>query len=469
VPSQFHSTLALALDHAAAYLESLSSGAVAPSVAREALRSRLERPLTDDGVSPDRVIAELVGDVEGGIMGSGGGRFFGWVIGGSVESALAADWLASAWDQNAVTYQSGPAAALVEELAAGWLKEILGIPATASFAFVTGCQMAHTTCLASARHGLLQRRGWDVEQRGLYGAPPIRIFTSTEVHGTVERAVRYLGMGAAHMTHLASDECGRLRPEELAAALAGAADSPAIVVLQAADLNIGAYDSYAELIPIAHRLGAWVHVDGAFGLWAAASPRFRNLLAGAGRADSWATDGHKWLNVPYDSGYAFVAHPADHRGAMSHHPPYIAFDDQGRDPMDWTPEWSRRARGFATYAALRQLGRKGVAAMVDSCCDCARALVRGIGELPGAEILWEPAVNQGLVRFLDPAGQDHDRRTEEVIDRIVASGEAFFQPTTWRGKRAMRISVCNWQTSPEDVSRVVKAVALALQASDQGR
>ncbi len=201
-----------------------------------------------------------------------------------------------------------------------------------------------------------------------------------------------------------------------------------------------------------------MHVDGAFGLWAAASPRFRHLLAGAEQADSWATDGHKWLNVPYDSGYAFVAHPDDHRAAMAHRPPYIAFDEQGRDEMDWTPEWSRRARGFATYAAIRQLGRNGIASMIDACCDRARELVLGIGALPGAEVLWEPVVNQGLVRFLDPTGSDHDRRTEEVVERIVASGEAFFQPTTWRGKRAMRISVCNWQTTQEDVKRVVRAV-----------
>jgi glutamate/tyrosine decarboxylase-like PLP-dependent enzyme len=464
VPSQLRIPLLQALDHALAYAEYVSTGSIVPTIERDALRAQLEHPLSDQGMPPDRVIAELLRDVEGGIMGSSGGRFFGWVIGGTVEAALAADWLASAWDQNSVTYQSGPAAAVVEEIAGRWLKEILRLPSAASFAFVTGCQMAHATCLAAARHGLLARRGWDVEQQGLFGAPPIRILTSTEVHGTVERAVRYLGLGSANIARLPVDDRGRLLPAALTAALEERPDAPSIVVLQAADLNIGAYDSYAELIPIAHLYGAWVHIDGAFGLWAAASPRFRNLLAGAEQADSWATDGHKWLNVPYDSGYAFVAHPDDHRAAMAYRPPYIAFDEQGRDEMDWTPEWSRRARGFATYAAIRQLGRNGIANMIEACCDRARELVLGIGALPGAEVLWEPVVNQGLVRFLDPTGGDHDRRTEDVVARIVASGEAFFQPTTWRGKRAMRISVCNWQTTEEDVNRVVRAVELALQS-----
>jgi glutamate/tyrosine decarboxylase-like PLP-dependent enzyme len=464
VPSEFQAPLSLALTQALSFLESLESAPVAPTATPEELRARLTRPLAGPGASPEQVVADLIRDTEGGILNSAGGRFFAWVIGGAVPAALAADWLASAWDQNSVTHQSGPAAALVEEISGLWLKEILGLPSSASFAFVTGCQMAHFTCLAAARHALLRRQGWDVERQGLYGSRPIRVLTSTERHGTCERAIRYLGVGLDSIVDLAADECGRLRPDALAEALAAAPEAPTIVILQAADLNIGAYDSFAENIPIAHRHGAWVHVDGAFGLWAAASPRFRHLMAGAGQADSWATDGHKWLNVPYDSGYAFVAHPDDHRAAMSYRPPYIFFGDQARDEMDWTPEWSRRARGFATYAAIRQLGREGIAAMIDRCCGHAHALVMGIGRLRGAEVLWEPSVNQGLVRFLDPRGLDHDRRTEDVIARIAASGEAFFQATTWRGKRAMRISVCNWQTSADDVDRVIRAVEQSLQS-----
>jgi aromatic-L-amino-acid decarboxylase len=258
------------------------------------------------------------------------------------------------------------------------------------------------------------------------------------------------------------DDDGRLRPETLAAEIEREADRPAIVLLQAGDLNTGAYDPFAELIPIAKRHGAWVHVDGAMGLWAAASLRLRHLLNGAELADSWATDGHKWLNVPYDCGYAFVRDRESHRASMSHRESYLIHDAEARDQMDWNPEWSRRARGFSTYAALRQLGRGGVAALVQRCCDHARALVLGIGALPGAEVVWEPRINQGLVRFLDPSPAateaDHDRWTDRVIGRINASGEAFFGGTTWRGRRAMRVSVSNWQTSEADVARVVKAV-----------
>lgn len=238
-------------------------------------------------------------------------------------------------------------------------------------------------------------------------------------------------------------------------------DVPTILLLQAGDVNIGAYDSFQTLIPIAKRYGAWVHVDGAFGLWAAASPLYRHFLQGVEAADSWATDGHKWLNVPYDCGYAFVADPDSHRASMSYRAPYLTHDAKARDQMDWTPEWSRRARGFATYAALRQLGRKGVAELVERCCRHAHALVTRIGSLPGAETLWEPTINQGLVRFLDPKA-DHDRRTDEVIARILETGEAFFGGTTWRSRRAMRVSVCNWQTSEQDVDRAVQAVANVL-------
>jgi glutamate/tyrosine decarboxylase-like PLP-dependent enzyme len=234
-------------------------------------------------------------------------------------------------------------------------------------------------------------------------------------------------------------------------------------LLQAGEINTGVYDAFANLIPIARRHGAWVHVDGAFGLWAAASPRYRHLVEGFELADSWATDGHKWLNVPYDSGYAFVAHSRPHRASMSHRAVYLTHDAARRDQIDWNPEWSRRARGFSTYAALRELGRNGVAALIERCCDRARAIVDGIGRLPGTEVLWRPSINQGLVRFLDPHGADHDHRTDDVIAAIATTGEAFFTATTWRGMRAMRVSVCNWQTSDEDVWRTVCAVAMVLR------
>jgi len=436
--------LETAFRHARAWLDGLDQRPVHATIDLATLRSRLQRPLADDGLAPERVIADLVRDVEGGILGCAGGRFFGWVIGGSLPSALAADWLTSAWDQNAALYACAPAASVVEEVAGAWLKEILGLPHAASFALVSGCQMAHTTCLAAARHALLSRRGWDVERKGLAGVPPIRILTS-DAHGSITRAVRLLGLGTDHIAFVKAHDFER--------SLASAASAPTVVVLQAGDINTGGYDDFVKLIPLAHRYGAWVHVDGAFGLWAAASSRFRHLLNGVAEADSWTTDGHKWLNVPYDCGYAFVADAAAHRACMSHRADYLTHATEARDQIDWNPEWSRRARGFATYAALRELGRRGLATLVERCCDHARTLVSRIGGLPGAQVLAQPIVNQGLLRF-----HDDDRRTEEVIEAIVATGEAFFGASTWRGQRAMRVSVCNWRTSDEDVERAVRAV-----------
>ena len=455
--------LSLAQQHAFSFLNNLYDAPVGATVDVQTLRQQLQKPLADSGLPPEQVITELVRDVSGGLLGSAGGRFFGWVIGGAVPAALAADWLTATWDQNGALYATSPAAAVVEEVAGLWLRDILRLPAHSSFALVSGCQMAHATCLAAARHALLAERSWNVEDKGLYGAPPIRILTSSQRHGSFERAVRLLGLGREQVVCLTSDANDRLEPEALQKALEADTSAPTIVLLQAGDINIGAFDDFEGLIPIARRYGAWVHVDGAFGLWAASSPRYRQLVKGVEAADSWATDGHKWLNVPFDCGYAFIGNPDAHRASMSHRAPYLTHQEDARDEMDWNPEWSRRARGFSTYAALRQLGRDGVAELIDRCCHHAHELVMGIGELAGAEVLWEPISNQGLVRFLDPSSeQDHDRRTDEVIAAVVASGEAFFGGTTWRGKRAMRVSVCNWRTSPEDVQRSISSVARVL-------
>jgi len=458
----FRKTLDVAISHAVSYLEGLDQQSVASTSDVETLRARLAKNLNDEGISPANVIDELAQDVSGGLLGSAGGRFFGWVIGGVLPSALAADWLTSAWQQNAALYATSPAAAVVEEIVGDWLKDLLRLPKTASFALVTGCQMAHVTCLAAARHGLLGKLGWDTEAKGLFGAPPIRILTSSERHGSFERAVRLLGLGTDQIQVLPVDADGRLVAEALQAKLEKGTDAPTLVLLQAGDVNIGAYDNFVELIPIAKRYGAWVHVDGAFGLWAGASDRFRHFVDGIDVADSWATDGHKWLNVPFDCGFAFVSDSESHRASMASKAPYFTLAADARDQMDWNPEWSRRSRCFAAYAAIRQLGRQGIAQLVDRCCHHAHSIVTRIGKLDGAEVVWEPTINQGLVRFRDRSPgateKDHDRRTDEVIAQTLATGEAFFGGTTWRGQRAMRVSVCNWRTSDEDVDRVVKAV-----------
>ena len=466
-PSRQQAVLERATELAAAFLDSLDTSSVGATVPLAELRRRFARPLPDAGADPVTVLDELARGVDGGLIGSAGGRFYGWVIGAGLPAALGADWLTATWDQNAGLYACSPAAAVVEEVCGTWLKDVLRLPATASYALVTGCQMAHVTCLAAARHAVLARRGWDVNRDGLAGAPPIRILTSSEVHGTTTRAARLLGFGTANLEVLPSDAAGRLPAADLRAALARGDERPAIVVLQAGDVNCGAFDAFSELVPIAHAAGAWVHVDGAMGLWCNAVPELRHLLAGAERADSWATDGHKWLNVPYDCGYAFVAHPEHHRAAMEHRASYLVHAAEVRDQLDWTPEHSRRARGFATWAALRELGRAGLADLVARCCRQAHDLVTRIGALPHARAVCVPQINQGLVRFFDPrAGateEDHDRRTDAVMAAINASGEAFFTGTTWRGRRCMRVSVSSWRTTAGDVDRAVAAAERALR------
>ncbi|HKD20825.1 MAG TPA: aminotransferase class V-fold PLP-dependent enzyme [Rhizomicrobium sp.] len=450
--------------HAQAYLAALDRRPAGAAVSLAELRHRLNRPLDDAGVDASQVISELAADAEPGLAGSAGGRFFGWVIGGASPAAIGADWLTSAWDQNAVLYACSPAAAIVEEIAGAWIKEILGLPAQASFAFVTGGQMAHVTCLAAARHALLLKQGWCVEEQGLCGAPPIRILTSATGHGSIARAATLLGLGRNSIEPLAADPDGRVEPAALARALKE--PGPAILVLQAGDIATGAYDDFETLIPMAKERGAWVHIDGAFGLWAAASARTRHLLRGVGAADSWATDGHKWLNVPFDSGYAFVADPAAHFAAMSHRAVYLTHDEEARDQIDWTPDWSRRARGFATYAALRALGREGVAELIERSCGHARRLIDDVRNLPGVEIVREPIINQALLSFCDPREDaneaDHNLETDRVIAAVNDSGEAFFSGSTWWGVRVMRVSVCNWRTRADDIDRASAAIRAAL-------
>jgi glutamate/tyrosine decarboxylase-like PLP-dependent enzyme len=444
---------------AAAFVESLDERRVWPPATVDELRSALGGDLPNAQGDPLDVIGALAEAVEPGVVGIPSGRYFGFVIGGAVPAALAADWLTSTWDQNAGLVVAGPAAAVVEEVAGGWLKDLLGVPEDASFAFVTGCQMAHVTCLAAARHAVLERVGWDVERDGLAGSPPIRVVAGARRHVTLDRALRLLGFGSSSIVPIEADSQGRMRLEALERTLGGT-DGATIVCAQAGEVNTGAFDSIPEIADLADAAGAWLHVDGAFGLWAAVSPELRHLVTGVERADSWATDAHKWLNVPYDCGLAFVAHPDAHRASMRLTAEYLVADpNAARDQMDWTPEFSRRARGFAVYAALRSLGRSGVADLVERCCAHARQFAERVSELPGCEVLNDVVLNQVLFRFED------DRTTSATLAGVQASGEAWMSGTSWDGRQAIRFSVSNWRTTQDDIDRTVAAFTAALSAA----
>jgi glutamate/tyrosine decarboxylase-like PLP-dependent enzyme len=441
-------------DLAADFLESLPDRPVFPRVEVDELRARLGGPVPEGPTDAREVVRELAAAGDAGAVAIAGGRYFGFVIGGAVPAALAADWLTSTWDQNAGLYVAGPAASVVEEVAGEWLAELLGLPRGVSFAFVTGTQMAHATALAAARNHVLAQAGWDVERDGLTGAPPIRVLAGEKAHSTLPRALRLIGLGTGSLVPVAADEQGRMRPDSLREALASA-DGPAIVCAQAGEVNTGSSDPFEEIADTAEAAGAWLHVDGAFGLWAAASPRLAHLVAGAERADSWSTDGHKWLNVPYDSGIIFCAKPDAHRRAMSVQAEYLVQSGEGgpRDQVDWTPEFSRRARGFPVYAAIRSLGRSGIAELVERCCDLAQRFAAGIADDPSVEVLNDVVLNQVLFRF------GSDEETAAKLAAVQRSGVAWMSGTAWAGRQAIRISVSNWQTTEDDVDGTVAAFA----------
>jgi glutamate/tyrosine decarboxylase-like PLP-dependent enzyme len=449
--------LARTAELAADFLESLDSRPIAAEAGVDELRAALHRPLPDDPTDPEAVVEELAAAAELGVVGIPSGRYFGFVIGGGLPAALAADWLTSTWDQNAGLYACGPSAAIVEEVVGEWLKELLRIPPGASFALATGCQMAHATCLAAARNAVLADTGWAVEVAGLAGAPRISVLSGAKRHATIDRAVRLLGLGTGSITPIAADGEGRMDVAQLRGTLAEIV-GPTIVCAQLGEVNTGSCDPIEEIADAVEGTGAWLHVDGAFGLWAAASPSKAHLVAGHERADSWTTDAHKWLNVPYDCGIAFVARPEHHRAAMTVRAEYLVQDpDAARDEVDWTPEFSRRARGFAVYAGLRSLGRNGVAALVDRCCAHAQRFAQELARLPGCEILNEVVLNQVLLRFED------DETTRIVLREVQESGEAWMSGTSWDGRDAIRVSVSNWRTSDDDVRRAVAAFARALE------
>ncbi len=452
-------TLDIAFAEARRYLGSLNTRPVASRGSPADMRAPLPKHFPEHGMIATDVVRAIAAAAEPGLTGNAGGRFFAWVKGGTLPSALATDIMCSAWDQNAVLAATSPAGAVLEEVAGQFLLEALRLPSDSSYAFVTGCQMAHTTALAAARHAVLKRKGWDVESQGLQGAPVIRVLANALHHSSLTRALRLLGLGSGCIEPLGSDAPGRVSADALRAALALAPDAPTIVVLNAGDLNIGACDDFNALCPIAHAANAWVHVDGAFGLWANASPRFAFLTAGVERADSWATDGHKWLNTPYDCGMAITRDAAAHIAAMRMTAAYLTSGGPVRDPMDFTPEWSRRARALPALAALMELGRDGLAAMIERCCDHAAAIYDGIVSADGARGIARPTMNQGLIRFV---AKDDANISDGVIEAINASGEAFVSGGSWEGERVMRISVCGWNTNADDVARTVAAAHDAL-------
>jgi glutamate/tyrosine decarboxylase-like PLP-dependent enzyme len=442
--------------HALAWLRSLDTRPVSPQASVEEITLALGPDLPDGPTDPAEVIDLLAGACEPGLTGMPSGRFFGFVIGGTHPAGLAADWLTSAWDQNSGLRRVTPAHSAVEDLASAWLVDLLGIPVGSAVGFVTGATMANFTCLATGRDEVLRRAGWDAATRGLTSGPHVRVVVGAERHDTVDLALRYLGLGAPEV--VAADSEGRIDPGALAATLAEAPGEPTVVVLQAGNVHSGAFDPFAEIIPTAHAHGAWVHVDGAFGLWAAASPRHRGLVAGADAADSWATDAHKTLNVPYDSGLAVVRDPAALRAAMGMHGAYLIHDELG-EPSDKVPELSRRARAFPVWAVLRSLGRTGVADLVERLCDRATALADGLARIPGVTVLNDVVFTQVCATF------GSDARTDEVILRLLEDGTTWMSGSTWRGQRVLRVSVSNWSTSEADVARALAAVRRAARES----
>jgi glutamate/tyrosine decarboxylase-like PLP-dependent enzyme len=465
-----HEALHEALAQATRFLDGLAARPVGRPVSAQALRERLGGPLPRSGPGPDAasVIRDLAAAADEGLVATAGPRFFGFVTGGTLPAALAADWLTATWDQNPCLHVQAPAASVVESVVVDWLLQLLGLPSGAGVGLVTGGQMANFTGLLAARGAVLRRAGHDPDADGLAGAPPVTVVVGGEAHATIFSALRMLGIGRRQIRVAEADAEGRMRPDRLAAVLAGgdgpalAPTQPVIVCAQAGNVNTGAFDPLDEVARIAHAHGAWLHVDGAFGLWAGASPRLAHMVRGVAEADSWATDAHKWLNVPYDCGIAIVRDAEAHRrGVAAAMAPYLVAAQPGeRDGQDWVPEASRRARAFPVYAAIRALGRDGVAAMVERGCALAARAAQRLAELPGVTVLNQVVLNQILIRFDRPA-VDSAALTRAVIERAQREGTCWVGPTVWQGQTAMRFSVSCWRTSEEDIDRAVGAIAAA--------
>jgi glutamate/tyrosine decarboxylase-like PLP-dependent enzyme len=458
------SLLSDALDHARRYLASLPERPVPARATAAQLRAAFDRPLSDRGEDAREVLRTMAVEGDAGLVASAGPRYFGFVIGGSHPVAVAADWLTSAWDQNPGLYVASPLTAVLEETAGRWLCELLGLPAEAGVGFVTGSQIANLVGVACARHALYARLGWDVEAKGLIGAPPLPIVVGEEVHVTVTRAQRFLGLGTEGAVRVAVDGQGRMRPDALAETLARIG-RPALVCAQAGNVNTGAVDPLPAIADAVRANGGWLHVDGAFGLFARAAPSRRHLAEGVERADSWAVDMHKWLNVPYDAGVAIVRDADVLRAAMGTAAAYLIQSDQLRDAVNTCPEFSRRGRGIPTYATLRTLGRQGVADLVERCCALARRMAERLAAGPGVRVLNEVVLNQVLVRFEPPGQGDADVFTREVVTRVQADGTCWLGGTVWHRMAAMRISVSGWNTTEADIDRSAEVILRCARAA----
>jgi len=448
------SALQRAADHAIAYRDGVARATHTPVIDYRTLKAAFSAPTPETGTDGTAIIDELVRRATPGIRAQTGPRFFGWVIGNSHPTGVAADWLASAWGQNAANLTAAPAASAVEEVAAGWVLDLLGLPFQASVGFVTGATVANFVCLAAARSDVLRRVGWDVEADGLFGAPPVTVLIGADAHATVFSGLKYLGLGAKRVVTVACDRLGRIVPEAFAAAVVQI-DGPAIAVLQAGQINTGGCDPFAEILPMARAKGIWTHVDGAFGLWAQAAPARRHLTKGVELADSWATDGHKWLQTPYDCGFAIVRDAEAHRRAMAVSASYLPpAEGADRDPSSYVPELSRRARGFATWAMIKALGRDGIAEMVERNSAVASHMAAQLARVPGIASVVPVTLNQFMVRF-----GDDDALTLATVDQIQRDSVAFFGAAQWRGQWVMRASVSSVATTMAEAEVSIAAVA----------
>jgi len=453
--------LSRALDHAVAYRQSVPDQSARATVGYLQMRDALRESLPEQGMSGDVMLDELVRRTTGGIMPITGPRFFGWVMGASHPAGVAADWLVSAWGQNAAFHTPTPAVAAMEEIAEGWLLDILDLPRESSIGFVTGATVAGAVGLSAARTRVLLDAGWDADADGLFGAPPVHVLIGADAHSSMFSALQLIGFGYNRVIRVNTDDHGRMRPDALASALAPLT-GPKIVIAQAGQINTGAYDPFAEIIPIAHAAGAWVHIDGAFGLWARATPELKHLTAGIEDADSWVTDGHKWLQVPYDSGFAIVRDREAHQRAMTQwasYLPSIGADD--REPSAYVPELSRRARGVPVWAMLKTLGRTGVAEMVVRHCALTRQFAERLTAEPGINLRNEVTINQLIIDFGDGDSAMRKARTEAVIAAVQADGTCFAGGASWRGNWVMRLSVSSGLTTEDDIDRSADAIIRA--------